>query len=158
MGEQILDRLKRAHRVGVKMAFGTDVVLDLPDRNRAELMLDYLDVWQAAGVPPAKILKSMITQPAELFRLQKECGAIQPGLAADIIAAPGRPARKHSGAAKGPLCDERGPDHSSSGSHKTRACPSLRMPDALPDASLGPAVLPASGVGPGHRHQGRRGD
>ncbi len=86
MGEQILDRLKRAHRIGVKLAFGTDVVLEFPDRNRAELMLDYLDVWQAAGVPPAKILKCMITQPAELFRLQKERGAIQPGLAADIIA------------------------------------------------------------------------
>jgi imidazolonepropionase-like amidohydrolase len=89
--EQILDRLSRAHKVGVKMAFGTDVVVDSPDKSRAEMMLDYLAVWEAAGVPPAGILKAMTTNAAELMRIEKERGAIRAGLQADIIATPENP-------------------------------------------------------------------
>lgn len=91
LGEQIVDRLRRAHERGVKMAFGSDVVVDLPGRTRAGLMLDYLDVWVKAGVPPAKILKCMTTNAAELFEIQDERGAIKAGLEADIIAVPGNP-------------------------------------------------------------------
>lgn len=87
----ILDRLKRAHTIGVKMAFGTDVVLDLPNKTRADLMLEYLDVWLAAGVPAAEILKCMTVNAAELLRIEKQRGAIAPGLAADIIAVPEDP-------------------------------------------------------------------
>ncbi len=86
MGERIIDRLGRAHKVGVKIAFGTDVVVDLPNKNRAEMAMDYLEVWVAAGVPPAQILKCMTTNAAELFHIQKQRGAIAPGLAADLIA------------------------------------------------------------------------
>jgi hypothetical protein len=35
----IADRLKRAYRIGVTMAFGTDVILELPERTRADLVL-----------------------------------------------------------------------------------------------------------------------
>jgi imidazolonepropionase-like amidohydrolase len=91
LGQRIVDRLRRAHRVGVKMAFGTDVFLDVPTRSRADLMLDYLDVWTAAGVPPPDILKAMTTNVAELFRWQGERGAIAAGQAADIIAVPQNP-------------------------------------------------------------------
>ena len=91
LGGQIIDRLRRAHQIGVKMAFGTDVVVDLPGRTRADMMLDYLDVWLAAGVPPADILKAMTTNAAELLRIQDQRGAIAPGLAADIIATPKNP-------------------------------------------------------------------
>ncbi len=91
MGQHIVDRLRRAHQMGVKMAFGSDVVLDLPGKNRAEMMLDYLGVWTAAGVPPADILKAMTTSVAELFRWQGKRGAIAPGQAADIIAMPDSP-------------------------------------------------------------------
>ncbi len=91
LGEQILDRLRRAHRIGVKMAFGSDTVLDMPGRTRADMMLDYLDVWLAAGVPPADILKAMTTNAAELFRMTGSRGAIAAGEAADIIATPENP-------------------------------------------------------------------
>jgi len=91
LGQRIIDRLRRAHKIGVKMAFGTDVFVELPDRSRAELMLDYLDVWTAAGVPPADILKAMTTNAAELFRWQGKRGAIAAGQAADIIATPANP-------------------------------------------------------------------
>ncbi len=91
VSEQIIDRLRRAHRIGVKMAFGTDAVVDLPGKNRGEMMLDYLDVWLAAGIPPAEILKAMTTNAAELFHMKGVRGAVAPGEAADIIATPSNP-------------------------------------------------------------------
>jgi imidazolonepropionase-like amidohydrolase len=91
LGQRIADRLRRAHQVGVKMAFGTDVFVELPDKSRAELMLDYLNVWTAAGIPPADILRAMTTNAAELFRWQGKRGAIATGQAADIIATPANP-------------------------------------------------------------------
>lgn len=91
LGQHFIDRLRRAHRIGVKLAFGSDVVLDMPGRTRAEMMFDYLDVWTAAGVPPADILKAMTTNVAELFRWQGKRGAIAAGQAADIIAMPQSP-------------------------------------------------------------------
>lgn len=94
MSDQIVDRLRRAYKLGVKMAFGTDVVTELPGKNRAQMMLDYLDVWEAAGIPPAEILKSMTTNAAELFRMQNVRGAVAPGQAADIIATPENPLEK----------------------------------------------------------------
>lgn len=86
LSQHIVDRLRRAHQIGVTMAFGTDVYLGLPDRNIAEMMLEYLDVWTAAGVPAADILKAMTTNVAELFRWQGQRGAIAADQAADIIA------------------------------------------------------------------------
>lgn len=91
LSDRILDRLKRAYKIGVKMAFGTDVLLELPDESRGEMALEYLDVWRAAGIPPAQILKSMTTNAAELMRIQKQRGAVAAGLAADLIATPENP-------------------------------------------------------------------
>jgi len=91
LGNTILDRLGRAYRIGVKMGFGTDIVVDLPSETRAEMTWDYLAVWRAAGVPAAEILKCMTTNDAELLRVNKRRGAILPGLAADIVATPANP-------------------------------------------------------------------
>jgi imidazolonepropionase-like amidohydrolase len=90
-GMHILDRLRRAYQIGVTMAFGTDVVAALPGKSRADMMLDYLAVWRKAGVSPADILKAMTTNAAELMGLQDQRGAIEAGLAADIIATPENP-------------------------------------------------------------------
>jgi imidazolonepropionase-like amidohydrolase len=90
-GAQILDRLTRAYKIGVKMAFSTDAVFDIPGKTRADLTWDYLAVWRAAGVPPAEILKAMTTNCAELLRIQKERGAIAAGLYGDIVAMPENP-------------------------------------------------------------------
>ncbi len=91
LGKKIIDRLGRAHRIGVKMAFGSDTVTDMPGRTRADMMLDYLAVWRAAGVPPADILKAMTSNGAELLRINKERGSIAAGQFADIIAMPANP-------------------------------------------------------------------
>jgi imidazolonepropionase-like amidohydrolase len=91
LGNTIIERLRRAYRIGVKMGFGTDIVVDLPNKTRADMTWDYLAVWRAAGVPAAEILKCMTTNEAELLRINKQRGAIAPGLAADIVAAPANP-------------------------------------------------------------------
>ncbi len=91
LSQQIADRLRRAHGLGVKMAFGTDVFMDMPGKTRADLMFDYLEVWTAAGVPAPAILKAMTTNAAELFRWQGQRGWMAPGHAADINATPQNP-------------------------------------------------------------------
>lgn len=91
LGPKIIDRVRRAYRIGVKMAYGSDAVIEVPNKTRADLMLDYLAVWREAGMTPADILRGMTTNVAELLRINKQRGPIAPGLAADIIAMPANP-------------------------------------------------------------------
>jgi len=91
LAPKIIDRLRRAYRIGVKMAFGTDTVVEIPNKSRADLMLDYLAVWREAGVPAGEILKCMTSNAAELFKINQQRGTLASGLAADIIAMPSNP-------------------------------------------------------------------
>jgi imidazolonepropionase-like amidohydrolase len=91
LSAQILDRLSRAHRIGVKLVFGTDVVIDVKGRTRADLMFDYLKVWRQAGVPPPDILRAMTTDAARLLRVDGARGAVRAGLHADLVATPANP-------------------------------------------------------------------
>jgi imidazolonepropionase-like amidohydrolase len=91
LATKIIDRLKRANRIGVRMAFGSDTVIDMPGRTRADLMFDYLAVWRAAGVAPVDILRAMTTNAAELLRINKTRGSIAEGLSADIVATAANP-------------------------------------------------------------------
>jgi imidazolonepropionase-like amidohydrolase len=91
IGANIIDRLTRARKAGVKLTFSTDTVTEMPNETRADMYWDYLAVWRAAGVPPADILKAMTTNCAELLRIQKDRGSIAAGLYADIIAMPANP-------------------------------------------------------------------
>ena len=87
----IIDRLKRAHRIGVTLVFGTDTVKNLPGKIKPEMMLDYLAVWQAAGIPAADTLRAMTTNAAKLLRIERIRGTIAAGFAADLIAMPASP-------------------------------------------------------------------
>lgn len=89
--EMIIDRLGRAHRIGVKMAFGTDVIVDHPELTRGDMMLDYLGIWTEAGIPAPDILRAMTTNAAELMAIDSERGAIKEGQFADIIATRANP-------------------------------------------------------------------
>ncbi|HLJ26729.1 MAG TPA: amidohydrolase family protein [Candidatus Angelobacter sp.] len=91
LAPKIIDRLRRAYRIGVKMAFGTDTVIEIPNKSRADLMLDYLAVWREAGVPAADILRCMTSNPAELMHINQQRGTLAPGLAADLVAMPSNP-------------------------------------------------------------------
>jgi imidazolonepropionase-like amidohydrolase len=91
LAPKIIDRLKRAHRIGVRMAFGSDTVIDMPGRTRADLMFDYLATWRLANVPPMDILRAMTSDAADLLRVNKARGTLTEGLAADLVAMPANP-------------------------------------------------------------------
>ena len=87
----ILDRLKRAYKIGVKMAFGTDVIIDLPGKNRVESNLEILKHWKAAEIPPSYILQTMTVYAAELLGIEKRRGILEKNYWADIIALKNNP-------------------------------------------------------------------
>lgn len=86
-----VDRLKRAHKIGVNMAFGTDVIDALPGETRGTLAVDYIQSWIEAGVPAADTLRAMTVNAARLLGVDKDRGFLKPGMAADIIATPENP-------------------------------------------------------------------
>ncbi len=91
LAPKIIDRLRRANKIGVRLVFGTDTIIDMPGRSRADLMLDYLAVWREAGVAPVDILRAMTVNAADLLRVAKERGDIREGLSADLVAMPADP-------------------------------------------------------------------
>ncbi len=86
-----IDRLAAAHRLGVTIAFGTDAIHDMPGYTRGSQAITWVDSYLAAGMPPKAILQALTVNAARLLGVEKERGAIKPGLAADIIALPGNP-------------------------------------------------------------------
>lgn len=86
-----IDRLRAAHRIGVTIAFGTDAIHDMPGHTRGSLAITWIESYLEAGLPPKAILQAMTVNAARLLGVERERGAIRPGLAADIIALPGNP-------------------------------------------------------------------
>lgn len=86
-----VDRLQRAYKIGVNMAFGTDVDTQLPGETRGTLAIDYISSWVDAGVPAADTLRAMTVNAARLLGVDKERGFLKPGFHADIIATPENP-------------------------------------------------------------------
>ncbi|HXN23091.1 MAG TPA: amidohydrolase family protein [Candidatus Dormibacteraeota bacterium] len=86
-----VDRLKRAYKIGVTMAFGTDVDVAIPGETRGTLAIGYIDSWVDAGVPPTDTLRALTINASRLLGVDKVRGALKPGLAADIIATPENP-------------------------------------------------------------------
>ena len=87
----IIDRLKRAYKIGTKMAFGTDIIADLPNLNRIQSNLKILNTWKAAGIPPSYILQTMTINAAELLGIERERGVLEQSYYADIIALKNNP-------------------------------------------------------------------
>src|SRR3984893_3509986 len=81
-----VDRLRRAQKVGVNMAFGTDVSEAVGAETRGSLSISFIDSWVDAGVPAGDILRAMTVNGARLLGVDKERGFLKAGLAADIIA------------------------------------------------------------------------
>lgn len=86
-----IDRLRRAHKVGVKVVFGTDAFAEVPGETRGTMAISFIDSFVEAGIKPPDILKSMTTDAAYLLGIEKQRGAITPGQFADIIATPANP-------------------------------------------------------------------
>jgi imidazolonepropionase-like amidohydrolase len=89
--DKIVNRLARANKIGVKMAFGSDTVSDLPGKTRTDMVFDYLDTWKKAGVSNADILRAWTVNGFDLLKLSDKRGPIAVGRAADMVALPGNP-------------------------------------------------------------------
>lgn len=89
-----LDRLKRAYRVGVTMAYGTDAFFNVPGETRGTIALMYLDSYVEAGVPAPYVLRMLTTNAARLLGVEGERGAVRAGLYADLVATPGDPLKE----------------------------------------------------------------
>jgi len=89
--DTFIDRLKRAYRIGVTMAYGTDTFFEAAGHTRGTLAISYIDSFVEAGVSAKDILKIMTTNAAQLTGVEKQRGALKPGLFADIIATPENP-------------------------------------------------------------------
>jgi imidazolonepropionase-like amidohydrolase len=88
---KLVDRLARAYKLGVTIAFGTDAITQSKGQTRGTVAISFLDSFVEASVPPRAILQMMIGNAAKLVGVEKERGEIKPGLAADIIATPQNP-------------------------------------------------------------------
>jgi len=86
-----VERLKSAHRIGVRSVFSTDFDYYVPGMTRGDEVIDALITWKAAGIPPKDILKAMTTYGYQVTQVEHERGPIKPGLAADMIAVSGDP-------------------------------------------------------------------
>ncbi len=82
-------RLQRAYRAGVPIVFGTDVMANEPGRSRGAMAIEYIESFLEAKIPPLEILRSMTTRAAALLGVERQRGALRPGMAADIVAVPG---------------------------------------------------------------------
>src|SRR5262245_5011071 len=77
---------QKAMKMGIKIAFGTDAGAFEHGTQARELvrMVDY-------GMPPLEAIRTATVRGAELLRLEKEIGTIEPAKAADVIAVEGDP-------------------------------------------------------------------
>jgi imidazolonepropionase-like amidohydrolase len=84
--ESLIDRLRRAYKVGVTVAYGTDLVFSDPVESRGSWSMTFIENFTAAGWPTKATLQTMTVNSARLLGVEKQRGAIRPGLFADIIA------------------------------------------------------------------------
>jgi imidazolonepropionase-like amidohydrolase len=79
------ETFRRALRAGVRIVFGSDT-FERPGTNAGELV-----AMVREGMKPAEALLSATSRAAELLGLRDRTGALQAGLAADLVAVPGDP-------------------------------------------------------------------
>jgi len=87
----IVDRLKRAYRIGIPLCFGSDIIAEIPGHTRGSAALSLLDSWVEAGISNPDILRALTTNGAQLLGISDERGALRAGMMADIIAVPENP-------------------------------------------------------------------
>jgi len=87
----IIDVHKRAYKMKVAMAYGSDCSFSIQNKSRGELSLEHLESFQEAGIPAADILRMLTTNAAKLLGVENERGAVVQSMTADLIATTGNP-------------------------------------------------------------------
>ena len=85
--ERSVDGLRHAYRAGCKIGSGSDLLGDMQAQRTVELEL------KGQVMKPMEVLLSATRVNAELFRLEKEIGTVEPGKYADLIVVKGNPLR-----------------------------------------------------------------
>jgi imidazolonepropionase-like amidohydrolase len=86
VGPQIKDMLGRAHKAGVRIAFGTDSGVSRHGENAREFGL-----MVEAGMTPEEAIRSATVTGSQNVSMEDEIGTIEEGKLADIIAVDGDP-------------------------------------------------------------------
>lgn len=85
------DRLARALKAGVRVAFGSDVYYHLPGMTRGQICLLTFRSYVDSGMSPLESIRAGTINAAELLHYPDLLGSIKPGAFADIIAVSGDP-------------------------------------------------------------------
>jgi len=86
VGPQLQEALRRAHRAGVPIAFGTDSGVSRHGENAREFVL-----MVGAGMTPMQAIQAATVNAAELLDRSDDLGTIEVGKLADIVAARSNP-------------------------------------------------------------------
>lgn len=85
------ERLKRAIKMGVPIAAGSDMYLSMPHMNRGQSSLLVYEAYAERGMTAMEIIHAATRNAAELLGMQDRIGTLEPQKLADIIAVPGDP-------------------------------------------------------------------
>jgi imidazolonepropionase-like amidohydrolase len=85
------DRLKRAVKMGVPIATGSDMYLSMPLMTRGQTSLLLYEALADAGMTPMEIIHAATRNAAELLGMQDRIGTLEAGKLADIIGVQGNP-------------------------------------------------------------------
>ena len=89
--ERSRDRLRRARKMGVPIASGSDMYLSMPKQNRGQASLLVFEAYAEAGMTPMEIIQAATRNGAQLLGMLDRIGTLETGKLADIIAVPGDP-------------------------------------------------------------------
>jgi imidazolonepropionase-like amidohydrolase len=81
--------IRLAHRIGVKIAMGTDV--GTPGNHAGDNMQEPVMMVKDCGLSPAEAIHASTWNPACLLGREGELGSIEEGKIADVIAVPENP-------------------------------------------------------------------
>jgi len=85
------ERLRRARKMGVPIAAGSDMYLSMPGLSRGQASLLVYEAYAEAGMTPMEIVHAATRNAAELLGMGDRVGSLEAGKLADMIAVPGDP-------------------------------------------------------------------
>jgi imidazolonepropionase-like amidohydrolase len=86
VGTAMMGNFEKAHKAGVKVAYGTDSGISIHGTNAQEAVL-----MVKAGMSPMNVIKTATINSADLIDMSDDIGTIEAGKYADIIAVAGSP-------------------------------------------------------------------
>ena len=85
------ERLARAMRLGVPIAFGSDSYYQVRGKTRGESSLLPFLAYAESGMTPMQIIQSATINGAEMLGMHDRIGSLEAGRLADVIAVQGDP-------------------------------------------------------------------